>query len=148
MNLQYIWSRLESFTALELHRLIQAREAVFIVEQRCPYQETDGLDLQAWHLQVLVDGELAAYCRLVDPGCRYPEPSIGRVLTVAQYRGLKLGRALMTEAIRYAQAQFPGQGIRISAQAHLAGFYGSLGFVPVGAPYDEDGIAHVEMERV
>jgi ElaA protein len=37
--------------------------------------------------------------------------------------------------------------IRIAAQAHLADFYGSLGFVTASEPYEEDGIPHIDMLR-
>ena len=60
---------------------------------------------------------------------------------------LAIGYALVAEAIRFTEAQFPGQGIRIGAQAHLQKFYGSLGFEPVGETYDEDGIAHIDMVK-
>ena len=36
---------------------------------------------------------------------------------------------------------------RAGAQQYLAHFYGALGFVAVTAPYDEDGIPHLEMLR-
>lgn len=147
MEPKFNWNRLESLSALEMYSIIQAREAVFVVEQTCAYQEADGADIQSWHLCVLLDGELAAYARVVDPGVKYSEPSIGRVMTVAKYRKLQLGRALVAEAIAFAEGQFPGAGIRIGAQAHLRKFYGSLGFQPVGAVYDEDGIPHIEMLR-
>jgi ElaA protein len=51
------------------------------------------------------------------------------------------------EAIAQVEARYPGQAIRISAQQYLAHFYGALGFVAVTAPYDEDGIPHLEMLR-
>ena len=35
--------------------------------------------------------------------------------------------------------------LRISAQAHLEGFYTRLGFVPGGDVYDDAGIPHREM---
>lgn len=145
MDLRFTWSRFESFTALEIYELIKAREAVFVVEQKCAYQEADGADPHSWHLSVLLGGELAAYARVVDPGINYVEPSIGRVMTLERFRHLKLGRALMAEAIAFTEARFPGRGIRIGAQAHLQGFYGSLGFEPQGDVYDDAGIPHVEM---
>ena len=43
MKLEFKWSRLEFFAALELYQIIMARESVFVVEQHCPYQETDEL---------------------------------------------------------------------------------------------------------
>ena len=33
--------------------------------------------------------------------------------------------------------------MRLAAQAHLARFYGSMGFVVDGPEHDEDGIPHV-----
>lgn len=145
MNLSFKWNRLESFTALEMYAVIQAREAVFVVEQQCAYQEADGADAHSWHMRLLADGEFAAYARVVEPGIKYPEPSIGRVMTLAKFRPLKLGRALVAEAIAFTEARYPGSGIRIGAQAHLQKFYGSLGFQPVGEVYDDDGIDHIEM---
>ena len=147
MAVTYIWSRLETLTAPQLHTILQARAAVFVVEQACVYQDVDGLDAHAWHLQLLHDGQLAAYARVVDAGWKYPQPSIGRVLTVAAYRGQGLARLLMQEAMRGTQAHYPHAGIEISAQAYLQDFYASLGFVAIGDVYDEDGIPHIGMRK-
>ncbi|RXJ89013.1 GNAT family N-acetyltransferase [Arcobacter sp. CECT 8983] len=145
MKLDFKWSRLESLTALELFNIIKARESVFVVEQQCPYQETDDMDLYSWHLTVSLHGELAAYVRVVDPGIKYKQPSIGRVMTLEKFRNLKIGRPLMNEAIRFTEEQFPEMGIKIGAQVYLQKFYESLGFKVVDEPYDEDGIPHVDM---
>ncbi len=148
MQLEFKWSRLESFTALELYQIIKARESVFVVEQHCPYQETDELDLHAWHLSALVNGELVAYARLVDPGIKNSLPSIGRVMTLKKFRGQKIGRALMEEAIKFTGQKYPGKDIKISAQVYLQKFYDSLGFHTSGEPYDEDGIPHIDMIKL
>lgn len=147
MDLQFKWNRLEDFTALEMYEVIKAREAVFIVEQTCAYQEADGLDPHSWHLRVSLNGELAAYARVVEPDLKFAEPSIGRVMTPAKFRNLKIGHTLVAQAIAFTEEKFPGQGIRIGAQAHLQGFYGSLGFHSVGDIYHEDGIPHIEMVK-
>ncbi|MEZ7809408.1 GNAT family N-acetyltransferase [Alcaligenes phenolicus] len=147
MDLVFQWKRLDDLSTREMYTIIQAREAVFVVEQECAYQDVDGLDLDSWHLSVLKDGELAAYARVVEPGLKYDEPSIGRVLTLAKFRSLKIGYALVAEAIRFTEAHYPGAGIRIGAQTHLQKFYGSLGFEPVGQIYDEDGIPHIDMVK-
>lgn len=153
-ELAFRWARLHDLTALEWHAVAAAREAVFIVEQCCPYQDADALDAVSWHLLGSVKGELAAYLRIVDPGCKsvhagvyYAEPSIGRVLTATAFRGKGLGRQLMHEGIAECHRQFPGQGIRISAQSYLLNFYRDLGFVTTGDEYLEDGIPHYEMWR-
>jgi ElaA protein len=125
-----------------------------VLEQNCPYQEADELDARSWHLLAHADGRLAAYLRVVDPGWKpghdgrgYAEPSIGRVLTTAAFRGKGFGQQLMREGIDGCERLFPNQGIRISAQSYLLAFYRTLGFVAVGDEYDEDGIAHFEMWR-
>lgn len=139
------WARLEDLSGPDVHALLSARERVFVVEQACVYHEADDLDPVSWHLTAHLDGALAACARVVDPGMKYDAPSIGRVMTVAAFRGRRLGEALMREAIAGTRVRFPGQAIRISAQAHLLGFYNALGFEAEGEPYLEDGIPHVEM---
>ena len=145
--LTFSWARLEALTTLALYDIMQARAAVFVVEQKCPYQDADGVDLQSWHLCVRLGDALAAYARVVDPGVKYAQPSIGRVLTPQKFRSLKIGRALVSEAIRFSEHTFPGQDIKIGAQAYLQRFYESLGFQVVSDLYDDDGIPHLEMIR-
>lgn len=90
-------------------------------------------------------GNLAAYSRIVPPGISYREPAIGRVITSMDFRGRKLGMELMERSIALTHQAYPGQAIRIGAQAHLQQFYSTFGFVSEGEIYDEDGIDHVEM---
>ena len=133
--------------AREVHDILQARTAVFVVEQNCVFQDMDGADPESWHLFTRRQGAIAAYCRLVPAGVKFAEPSIGRVLTTASARGTGLGRALMREAIGRCAALWPGAAIRIGAQLHLERFYGEFGFARASAPYEEDGIPHIEMLR-
>lgn len=133
--------------AREVHDILQARTAVFVVEQNCVFQDVDGADPASWHLFARRQGAIAAYCRLVPAGVKFAEPSIGRVLTTAPARGTGLGRALMREAIVRCAALWPGAAIRIGAQLHLERFYGEFGFARASAPYEEDGIPHIEMLR-
>lgn len=152
--IRFHWARLSDFSAAQWHQVIGARESVFIVEQNCPYQDADALDAHSWHLLGTIGNDLSAYLRVVDPGHKsvhpgqyYAEPSIGRVLTPKAFRGQGLGLALMHEGIAGCERLFPGQGIRISAQAYLHDFYRALGFETVSGIYLEDGIAHYEMLR-
>ncbi|MCH8478831.1 MAG: GNAT family N-acetyltransferase [Wenzhouxiangella sp.] len=142
------WSlrRWEELSLEQLYAILQARSAVFVVEQTCPYQDLDDLDRHGLHLMAQDDGgELLAYARLLPAGLRFPAPSIGRVLTTTAGRGRGLGRALMLKSLMAARTHFPGEAIRISAQQYLERFYRTLGFVTVRGPYDEDGIPHMEM---
>lgn len=146
VEIEWQWCRLEELSVLEWHEVISLRQAVFVVEQDCPYLDADDLDLKAWHLIGWSQEHLPlAYLRAVDPGCKYSEPSIGRVLIKLSHRGLGLGNALMSCGMRRLKAQFPRQAVRISAQVHLQRFYNEFGFEPVGEGYDEDGIPHIEM---
>lgn len=147
MNLQFNWARFESLDALAVYEIIQARESVFVVEQQCPYQEVDGADIDAWHLRIHLEGKLAAYARVVDAGIKYPQPSIGRVMVLQPFRRLRIGRALMAEAVKFTELHYPNEGIKIGAQIYLKDFYSTFGFESVSEPYDEDGIVHIEMVR-
>lgn len=147
MTIDWQWRQLDELSAAQLYAIFAAREAVFVVEQTCPYQELDGLDLQATHLTGWLDGEVAAYLRVLGPDTRFVEPSIGRVLTTQPCRGQGLSRVMMNLALEHMGRAFPQHSIRISAQAHLQGFYNSFGFVTASAQYLEDGIPHLEMLR-
>jgi ElaA protein len=141
--------RLAQFDELsprEVHDIFQARIEVFVVEQKCVFQDLDGLDPVCWHLTGAT-GQLVAYCRLVPPGTKFTEPSIGRVLTTGSARRAGAGRELMRRAVDHATRLWPGRVLRIGAQQYLQHFYGEFGFVTASEPYDEDGIAHVEMVR-
>jgi len=140
-------ARFDELSPREIHDIFQARIEVFVVEQKCAFQDLDGLDPECWHLTA-VEGRLVAYCRLVPPGAKFAEPSIGRVLTTGSARRSGTGRELMRRAVDHATRLWPGRALRIGAQKYLEHFYGEFGFVTASAPYDEDGIPHVEMVRV
>lgn len=143
----WICKRFDDLSVHALHDALALRCRVFILEQG-PYQDPDAADKQAWHLLGYdAAGQLQACLRVVDPGVKFAEPSIGRVVTAPEARGQGLGRALMAEGLARCAKAWPGRAVRISAQAHLQGFYAALGFVPVGAPYLEDDIPHIEMLR-
>ncbi len=139
---------LKPFNALtvpELHSIYKARCEVFIVEQHCPYQDIDDFEPASLHLFAMEEDVLAAYCRLVPKGVRFPEASIGRVITTPTFRRGGWGRQLMTRAIAHITNEWHETQIRISAQAYLQTFYESFGFVVVSDLYREDDIPHFDM---
>lgn len=145
--MNWTWSRFEELGVENLYDALALRCRVFVLEQG-PYQDPDGLDRDSWHLLGRHDaGALRAYLRVVDPGIKYDEPSLGRVITAPEARGTGLGRRLVAEGVARCEAVWPGRGIRISAQAHLERFYAAYGFERVGEDYLEDNIPHVEMWR-
>jgi len=151
------WS-LRAFDALaplELYELLALRARVFVVEQRCAYQDLDGQDASALHLlgrEAPPDGRdgapgaLVAYARLFPPG---PDGAarIGRVVSAPAARGQGLGRAACVEALRELTVRFPAAPVVIGAQAYLLRFYEQLGFEQAGSHYLEDGIPHLPMRR-
>lgn len=148
-SLTWQCARLPELTALELARIYRARQKVFSVEQDCVYLDADEADEQSYHLAAWspAHAEPLAYARLVDPGVKYTEPSMGRVITTPAARGTGLGRELVRRVLALSDEVFAGQGIRISAQSRLQRFYNEVGFVAVGDDYMEDGIPHIEMLR-
>src|SRR5260370_41459792 len=84
------WSRFADLTPHALYAALRVRSEVFVVEQHCAFLDMDGADQEAWHLLGWVERggakALAAYLRLLQPGCKFAEASIGRVLTAAHFR--------------------------------------------------------------
>ena len=139
--MEWRWKKFSELTTEELYQVISLRERVFVVEQNCVYLDCDGSDPRARHLLGFENGKLLAYARAFGPGVKYPEASLGRVVTAPEARGKGLGRQLMEEILRRM-----GEGpVRISAQKYLQPFYESLGFAGAGEDYLEDRIPHVEM---
>jgi len=145
------WSRFSELALDDLYAVVRLREAVFIIEQNCPYPDADGRDPNAWHLLgwQSVDGSrrLAAYARVFEPGVRYDYASIGRIVTAPEVRGTGLGKVLMAEALRRVETLAPRQQVKIAAQRRLENFYRGFGFRVISEPYEEDGIIHVDMIR-
>lgn len=144
-----IW-RIKSFeeiTTSELYEIIKARVDVFVVEQNCPYPDLDGYDQKAIHLWAEKDHNVLAYCRIFNKGIKYPETSIGRVLTTEKARGKNLGKQLIQYAVETIENRFHTSEVRISAQDYLLKFYSGFGFEDTGKKYLEDNIPHTEMLR-
>ena len=140
--------RFDDLGVRQLYEVLALRSQVFVVEQNCVFLDIDGLDEQTLHLLGSgEDGTLRAYARLIPPGVKAPDALIGRVVTAPTARGGGTGRALMTEAVEQCERLWPGHAITLHAQAHLERFYASFGFAPIGEPYMEDGIPHIEMKK-
>jgi ElaA protein len=144
--MNWYWRRYHDLSLDELYAILTLRQSVFVVEQQSLFLDADGLDRDAWHLLGLDGrGKIVAYLRVLAPGARSPEPSIGRIVVVPELRGEGIGRDLTKRGMRKALELYPGRWICISAQASLEGFYRKLGFDRTGDLYDEDGVLHVDM---
>jgi ElaA protein len=144
-DIEWQWCRLGELSAGQIYAVLAARVAIFVVEQNCAYQDLDGLDADAEHLIAWSGQEVAGYLRVLGPGTRFDDPSIGRIITTRPFRGSGLGREVVAKGIERTRMRYPGRPTRISGQQYLEKFYRDFGFVTVSEPYLEDGIPHVEM---
>lgn len=142
------WRRLEEFSPQALYEMLALRQRVFVVEQRCVYLDADGMDGDTEHLTGH-DGDALACClRLLPPGVHGREAAIGRVAVQRRYRRRGLAREMLRQGLERVRERHGDAPVRLAAQAHLTALYEAFGFETVSAPYDEDGIAHVDMLRM
>jgi ElaA protein len=134
------WQRFQQLSADLLYEVLRFRQSIFVVEQRSPYADLDGLDQEAWHLLLRSDDVLGGYLRLIPVPIR-----IGRVAVASQLRRRGLGRRLMEEGLRFCRERYPAQDIILAAQLNLVPFYSSFGFAVISEPYDDFGVMHVEV---
>ena len=151
-DLTWQWRSFTELSVHELYRILQLRQRVFVVEQQSLYLDVDGYDDKAWHRlgwQTTHDGDpvLVAYARIFPAGIKGSDASFGRVITDSAVRGKGIGKTLVADAIVQCEQLSSGCSIRIQAQCYLEQFYADFGFTRVSDPYDEDGIAHVDMMR-
>lgn len=137
--------RVASFADLttdQLYAVLRLRVDVFVVEQDCAYPELDGRDDEptTQHLWVDVDGQLAAYVRVLEGE---GHAVIGRVVTAPGHRG----HGYAAQLIHLALDRIGNRRTRIGAQAQLEQWYAQFGFERSGPDYDEDGIRHLPMVR-
>jgi predicted GNAT family N-acyltransferase len=122
----------------ELRRI---RETVFIAEQAVPPElEWDAEDAEALHFLVYEGDYPIGTARLL------PDGHIGRVSVLKDWRGLKVGDALLRAVIAEAEKRGLQQQM-LSAQVQAAPFYERLGFAIVSGEYLDAGIPHVDMVR-
>jgi YbgC/YbaW family acyl-CoA thioester hydrolase len=131
----------------ELGREARAiRTAVFVHEQQIPAEmEWDAADASCVHAvaynrfgMALGTGRLLEHA----PGVA----KIGRMAVLQAMRGADIGRALLDSLVDCARQRGETE-VLLHAQRSAAGFYTRAGFSARGSPFEEAGIAHVEMVR-
>ena len=132
-------------SAQELFEIYRLRVSVFVVEQKCPYQEVDDADRAAYHVWLRDEGGIAAYARVLPPGTAFPTAAIGRVIAVKRRCGL--GSRIVAAAIDVAETQLHADVITIEAQTYARALYEKLGFRQTSEEFLEDGIPHIQMQR-
>ena len=154
LSLSWHWIFGKKLQPEQLYSILSLRQEVFVVEQNCPYLDTDGHDFECHHMLGLSDeNELVAYARVFPPILTQKELGrvyIGRVIVKKSHRGLKIGDVLMEHSETYALQEYESMNnmsihFALHAQAHLQKFYGRMGYIPKGSPFEEDGIPHILM---
>ncbi len=124
------------------NHLCQVRTIVFIEEQLvAPEFEWDEIDSTAVHLLAMYKNQAVGCLRII----HYAK--IGRMAVLSNWRGLGVGKMLLTEAIKICALQGSKQ-INLSAQTHAIDFYEQAGFRVVSAEYLDVNIPHVDMQLV
>ena len=123
------------------------RRAVFVAEQGVPEAlEWDEHDATALHVVALNGvGRAVATARLVAQA-----PGVGRVGRMAVDRALRGGGhgTAMLRALEAAARSRGDREIVLHAQRGAQAFYARQGYAPHGEPFEEAGIAHIEMRRL
>ena len=145
-NIRFECRHFNELNTRELYAILQVRLEVFSLEQQCMYMDCDDRDLQSWHVMGWQNERLVAYSRLLPRGLAYDAYcSIGRVLNRKEIRRQGIGKDLVSFSIEKCHELFPGEPIKIGAQAYLESFYASFGFVSTTHRYLEDDIPHLSM---
>ena len=163
MTTEFSIKTFDELTSVDIYHILKARSQVFVVEQNCVYQDMDEVDFDCLHLVAHQNQALVGYCRIIPPEYNKLRSNlavanstiksndtamsaIGRVLVLSAYRGDGVARQMMIQAIAHCRKKYgKKRPIILSAQIYLLSFYESLGFIPEGDYYLEDGIEHVNM---
>ena len=116
------------------------RSAVFIQEQGVPTElEWDEHDATCRHaLALTLQGDAIGCGRIFTSG------HIGRIAVLPQWRGKKVGTAIMEALLDYAAAHDYPQ-VDVDAQTHAVPFYGRFDFVEQGKEFMDAGLPHIKM---
>jgi len=122
------------------------RRAVFVKEQRIPdeleWDEHDATALHAVSRNRL--GRVIGTARLIRESTGLAR--IGRMAVERTLRGGGHGEIVLRALEAVAGARGDG-AVTLHAQRSAESFYRRLGYAPQGEPFEEAGIAHIEMRR-
>ena len=133
----------DELSTQELFDIFKLRVSIFVVEQKCPYQEIDDADKNAYHVYLKDETGIQAYLRVLPAHTTFEEPSIGRVIAVKRRCGL--GSRILSAGIQVAKERFAPKSIVIEAQVYARKLYEKAGFVQSSSEFLEDGIPHIKM---
>lgn len=143
-EMKLVVKHFSELSADELFELYKLRVSVFVVEQKCPYQEVDDADRAAYHVWLKDENGIEAYARVLPQGTVFPTASIGRVIAVRRRCGL--GSKIVEAAVNVARIYLNADKITIEAQVYARSLYEKHGFRQTSEEFLEDGIPHIQMQ--
>ena len=142
--MELIVKHFSELSAEELFEIYKLRVSVFVVEQKCPYQEIDDADRVSYHIWLQDENGIEAYARVLPQKVTFPTVSIGRVIAVKRRCGL--GSKIVEAAIGTAKTKFHAEQITIEAQVYARSLYEKQGFRQTSEEFLEDGVPHIQMQ--
>lgn len=116
------------------------REKVFIQEQHVPAElEWDSLDASCHHALALSASGDAIGCGRITP-----DGHIGRVAVLPEWRGKRIGTAILELLVDYARSRHY-QKVELNAQVQAIDLYNKFGFESMGKVFMDANIPHIKM---
>lgn len=122
----------------------EIRKSVFVKEQGF-YDEFDEADNCAKHIVAFDKEQPIATCRLFKSQEK-DAYIVGRFAVLKQYRGMKIGAALLEKAEMQIRA-LDGKRILLHAQQQAVPFYAKQGYQTFGETELDEGVAHIWMGK-
>ena len=69
--IKYSFFNFEQLSNVKLYQTLQLRAKVFVIEQKCLFQDMDDLDQKAYHVLVEKNNKLIGYSRIIEKGIYY-----------------------------------------------------------------------------
>ena len=129
----------------DLYDILKLRSEIFVIEQKCIYQDLDDIDKDSIHVYLKKDNKIISYLRVFIKDDKTAQ--IGRVVTAFDSRRKGYSSLLMEKAIDISKNILKKENIYLEAQSYAIGLYKKHGFEIISKEFMLDGIPHVEMER-
>lgn len=133
----------DELTTIELYEILKARSKIFVVDQKCVYQDLDNIDYRSLHIFFKEGDNVLAYMRAFEKKTEAGVVQAGRVLTIEH--GIGMGGKLLKEGIIQIKEKMNPRQIYIEAQCYATGYYEREGFKICSDEFLEEGIPHVQM---
>lgn len=122
------------------------RQKVFMEEQGFE-NEFDEQDHDSWHFVFYEDGVPVGTCRMFWDQDRPKWMVLGRVAILPAFRGKHYGLK-MTKIVEEEAKKLGAEGIWLSAQQRVQGFYEKGHYQASGAVYMDEHCPHIHMEKI